>query len=192
MIEAVAREGAGSTGSRLLRGNREGFAAIERRFASLKRTERSLYFSSGYLANLAVLTTFPEPGDVILSDERKLTPKRPRLNGIAYRRPAAISLALTMSRRPAPRFAIRQNRTSASSVASSRCIQQHGWHRHRGAAEDFANGVLCFSLGAAPLHHYDRLSRSRDLTVLKGAGWESKRNEQIEDDALPRPRQYGQ
>src|SRR5258705_4134220 len=70
MIEAVAREGAGSTGSRLLRGNREAFAALERRFASLKRTERSLYFSSGYLANLAVLTTFPEPGDVILSDER--------------------------------------------------------------------------------------------------------------------------
>jgi 8-amino-7-oxononanoate synthase len=70
MIEAVAREGAGSTGSRLLRGNREGFAALERRFASLKGTARSLYFSSGYLANLAVLTTFPEPGDVIFSDER--------------------------------------------------------------------------------------------------------------------------
>ena len=69
MIEAVGREGAGSTGSRLLRGNREGFAAIERRFASLKGTERSLYFSSGYLANLAVLTTFPEPRDVIFSDE---------------------------------------------------------------------------------------------------------------------------
>ena len=70
MIEGIAREGAGSTGSRLLRGHREGFAAIERRFARLKGTERSLYFSSGYLANLAVLTTFPEPGDVILSDER--------------------------------------------------------------------------------------------------------------------------
>jgi 8-amino-7-oxononanoate synthase len=69
MIEAVAREGAGSTGSRLLRGNRESFAAIERRFASFKGTERALYFSSGYLANLAVLTTFPEAGDVILSDE---------------------------------------------------------------------------------------------------------------------------
>ena len=69
MIAAVGREGAGSTGSRLLRGNREGFAAIERRFASLKGTERSLYFSSGYLANLAVLTTFPEPRDVIFSDE---------------------------------------------------------------------------------------------------------------------------
>lgn len=69
MIEAVAREGAGSTGSRLLRGNRDSFAAIERRLAGFKGTERSLYFSSGYLANLAVLTTFPEAGDVILSDE---------------------------------------------------------------------------------------------------------------------------
>jgi 8-amino-7-oxononanoate synthase len=32
--------------------------------------ERALYFSSGYLANLAVLTTFAEGGDVILSDSR--------------------------------------------------------------------------------------------------------------------------
>lgn len=70
MIEAVAREGCGSTGSRLLRGERESFGAIERRFASFKGTERALYFSSGYLANLAVLTTFPEAGDLILSDER--------------------------------------------------------------------------------------------------------------------------
>lgn len=70
MIEAVAREGCGSTGSRLLRGDRESFGAIERRFASFKGTERALYFSSGYLANLAVLTTFPEAGDLILSDER--------------------------------------------------------------------------------------------------------------------------
>ena len=70
MIVAVARDGVGSTGSRLLRGHRDSFTAIERRFADFKGTGRSLYFSSGYLANLAVLTTFPEPGDVILSDER--------------------------------------------------------------------------------------------------------------------------
>jgi 8-amino-7-oxononanoate synthase len=70
MMEAVERDGCGSTGSRLLRGERESFAAIERRFASFKRTERALYFSSGYLANLAVLTTFPEASDLILSDER--------------------------------------------------------------------------------------------------------------------------
>jgi 8-amino-7-oxononanoate synthase len=70
MIDAVGREGAGSTGSRLLRGDRASFAEIERRFASFKGTERALYFSSGYLANLAVVTTFAEDGDTILSDER--------------------------------------------------------------------------------------------------------------------------
>src|SRR5262245_48543538 len=70
MIEAVRQEGCGSTGSRLLRGERDCFGEVERRFAAFKRTERSLYFSSGYLANLAVFTTFPEPGDVIFSDER--------------------------------------------------------------------------------------------------------------------------
>ena len=65
-----APSGGGSTGSRLLRGERESFARVERRFARFKGTERSLYFSSGYLANLAVLTTLPETGDVIFSDER--------------------------------------------------------------------------------------------------------------------------
>lgn len=70
MAEAVAREGCGSTGSRLLRGERESFASLEQRFASFKGTERALYFSSGYLANLAVLSTLAEDGDVIYSDER--------------------------------------------------------------------------------------------------------------------------
>jgi 8-amino-7-oxononanoate synthase len=69
MIQAIERDGVGSTGSRLLRGERETFSAVERRFAAFKQTERALYFSSGYLANLAVLTTFPESGDVIFSDE---------------------------------------------------------------------------------------------------------------------------
>ena len=70
MAAAAARDGAGSTGSRLLRGHRDLFTAVEDRFAAFKATERALYFSSGYLANVAVLTTFPEAGDVILSDER--------------------------------------------------------------------------------------------------------------------------
>jgi 8-amino-7-oxononanoate synthase len=70
MADAVMAEGVGSTGSRLLRGERSGFARVEEMFAQFKGAERSLYFSSGYLANLAVLTTFPEAGDVIYSDER--------------------------------------------------------------------------------------------------------------------------
>ena len=67
---AVTREGCGSTGSRLLRGDRATFAAVERRFAEFKGTERALYFSSGYLANIAVMTTLTESGDVVFSDEQ--------------------------------------------------------------------------------------------------------------------------
>jgi len=70
MARAVCAEGAGSTGSRLLRGDRESFAAIERRFAKFKETDSALYFSSGYLANIGVLATLPEAGDVIFSDQR--------------------------------------------------------------------------------------------------------------------------
>jgi 8-amino-7-oxononanoate synthase len=70
LVAGIRREGCGSTGSRLLRGERESFQRVERTFARFKRTERALYFSSGYLANIAVLTTFPEAGDIIFSDER--------------------------------------------------------------------------------------------------------------------------
>jgi len=69
MAAAVEREGAGSTGSRLLRGDRDSFGLLERRFAQFKGTERALYFSSGYLANIAVMTTFAEAGDVVISDQ---------------------------------------------------------------------------------------------------------------------------
>ena len=70
LARAVGREGCGSTGSRLLRGDRGSFGALERRFADFKRVERSLYFSSGYLANIGVMTALAEPGDVVFSDER--------------------------------------------------------------------------------------------------------------------------
>jgi 8-amino-7-oxononanoate synthase len=69
MAEAVLEQGCGSTGSRLLRGEREAFKHVEQRFAAFKGTERSLYFSSGYLANIAVLSTFAESGDTIFSDQ---------------------------------------------------------------------------------------------------------------------------
>jgi 8-amino-7-oxononanoate synthase len=67
--EAVGREGCGATAARLLRGDRDCFTAIESRFAAFKGTKRSLYFGSGYAANLGILGTFLEPGDVVFSDE---------------------------------------------------------------------------------------------------------------------------
>src|SRR5262249_8478708 len=69
-VEGIRREGCGSTGSRLLRGERECFDSLERRFAAFKAVDRAILFGSGYLANVGVLTTLPEKGDLILSDER--------------------------------------------------------------------------------------------------------------------------
>src|SRR5690242_7883933 len=48
MSDSVTREGCGSTGSRLLTGERDAFAELERRFAAFKGAGRALYFSSGY------------------------------------------------------------------------------------------------------------------------------------------------
>jgi 8-amino-7-oxononanoate synthase len=69
MVEAARREGCGSTGSRLLRGERPAFAEVERRFARFKGAAAALYFGTGYSANLGALTTFLDPGDVVFSDE---------------------------------------------------------------------------------------------------------------------------
>jgi 8-amino-7-oxononanoate synthase len=70
MAEAVWTEGCGATASRLLRGDRECFANVERRFADFKNSEAALYFGSGYAANLSVLGTFIERNDIVLSDDR--------------------------------------------------------------------------------------------------------------------------
>jgi 8-amino-7-oxononanoate synthase len=68
MAAAVLENGCGSTGSRLLRGDRADLVAVERRFAAFKNKDASLYFSSGYTANIGVLGTFIERHDVVLTD----------------------------------------------------------------------------------------------------------------------------
>jgi 8-amino-7-oxononanoate synthase len=69
MALGVEREGCGSTGSRLLRGQRTAFTDLEKRFAEFKGAEAALYFGSGYAANLGVLSTFAEHGDTVFSDQ---------------------------------------------------------------------------------------------------------------------------
>ncbi|MBT2711424.1 8-amino-7-oxononanoate synthase [Pseudomonas sp. ISL-88] len=66
---ALDQFGAGSSGSRLTTGNTVWHEKLERKIADFKQTEAALLFSSGYLANIGVLSTLPEKGDVILSDQ---------------------------------------------------------------------------------------------------------------------------
>jgi 8-amino-7-oxononanoate synthase len=69
MAETILREGCGAGAARLLRGDRDIFHRTEQRFARLKNSEAALYFSSGYAANIGVLSTFVERHDVVLADE---------------------------------------------------------------------------------------------------------------------------
>lgn len=55
--------------SRLLRGTTAAHEALERRLARFKGTESALLFSTGYQANLGVITALVGPEDRIVSDE---------------------------------------------------------------------------------------------------------------------------
>jgi 8-amino-7-oxononanoate synthase len=73
LAEAVAKALAngvpvGAAGSRLLRGNHPEHEALEEEAAAFFRSERALFFGSGYAANVAVLSTLPQRGDLIVHD----------------------------------------------------------------------------------------------------------------------------
>ena len=68
-IQATKEFGTGSTGSRLLTGHREIHQELELEIAQLKQTEATLVFSSGYLANIGVISSVVSRRDLILSDE---------------------------------------------------------------------------------------------------------------------------
>ncbi len=58
----------GSTGSRLLAGNYETTQKLEEKLAGIFNAEAALLFNSGYVANLALISSVPQRGDTILYD----------------------------------------------------------------------------------------------------------------------------
>jgi 8-amino-7-oxononanoate synthase len=58
----------GAGGSRLLRGNHPEHEALEAEAAAFFRTDRALYFGSGYAANAAILSTLPLRDDLVVHD----------------------------------------------------------------------------------------------------------------------------
>lgn len=68
-IEAIQKYGTGSTGSRLLSGQRDLHQELEEKIAKLKQTEDALVFSSGYLANMGTIPALVGKRDIILADE---------------------------------------------------------------------------------------------------------------------------
>ncbi len=66
---ATARCGAGAVSSRLISGHMRVHAELEDCLAAWKGTQAALAFSTGYQANIGVITSLMGRGDVILSDE---------------------------------------------------------------------------------------------------------------------------
>ena len=65
---AVQKEGTGTTGSRMANGTFSGHIALEKELSSFFEKNNTIVFSTGYVANLAILSTIVGPGEVILLD----------------------------------------------------------------------------------------------------------------------------
>ncbi|WFE44219.1 8-amino-7-oxononanoate synthase [Verrucosispora sp. WMMD1129] len=66
--QALAAYGLGATGSRLIRGSTEAHHTLEETLAEWLGTDRSLVFSSGYLANLGAVRALVRPRTLLISD----------------------------------------------------------------------------------------------------------------------------
>ena len=65
---AARKEGTGTTGSRMANGTFSGHVALERELADFFNRQGAIVFSTGYIANLAMLSTLVGPGEIILLD----------------------------------------------------------------------------------------------------------------------------
>ena len=69
-LEAVETFGTGMTGSRCLNGTLEMHGEVEKRLARFLRRDAALFFTSGYLANLGVISALAQRGEFVIYDRR--------------------------------------------------------------------------------------------------------------------------
>lgn len=67
-VEALRREGTGTTGSRIANGTYGGHRALEEEIAAFMGRRHAIVFSTGYQANLAMIAGLAGPRDLILVD----------------------------------------------------------------------------------------------------------------------------
>ena len=67
-VEAIRNYGTGASGVRMLTGTTTLHIELEKKIAQLKNTEGAVVYSSGYLTNLAVISTLFDKNDIIFAD----------------------------------------------------------------------------------------------------------------------------
>jgi 8-amino-7-oxononanoate synthase len=105
--DALAREGAGTTGSRAANGTYAAHRRLEEAFARLYGRRHALVFTTGYQANLGVISALCGPDDAVLLDAESHASifDGARLSGaqvFAFRHNAAADLARKLARLPDP------------------------------------------------------------------------------------------
>ncbi len=68
-IDCIMKEGLGSGASRLVCGNMAAHSELEQRIAKFKAVESCLVFSSGYMANVGIISSLFDREDIIFSDK---------------------------------------------------------------------------------------------------------------------------
>ena len=68
-VEAIRRWGVGSGASRLVAGTLPIHSEVERKFAAFKHAEAALLCPTGFMANLAAITSLAGPGDLVCLDK---------------------------------------------------------------------------------------------------------------------------
>lgn len=69
VCEAAQRAGAGSGSSRLVDGTSEAHLALEARFARFKHAQGALLFPTGYMANIALVSSLAQEDDLVVLDK---------------------------------------------------------------------------------------------------------------------------
>jgi 8-amino-7-oxononanoate synthase len=145
MIEAVTRDGVvGAGGSRLLRGHHPAHAELEEFAARFFSAEKALFFSSGFLANVALFGTLPTRHDSIIFDER-----------------IHASVKEGAHASPAQRYKARHNDMESFETAILRA-------REKGARRIFIGAESVYSMDGdlAPLSELSHLASQHDAMLV--------------------------
>jgi 8-amino-7-oxononanoate synthase len=145
IVAALEEDGtAGAGGSRLLRGHHEAHARLEEFAAGFFQAEKTLFFSSGFLANYALFSTLLERHDAVVFDERIHASVKEGIHAC-----------------PAERFRARHNDVESFESAIRGA-------REKGARRVFIAVESVYSMDGdlAPLSELDAIARRNDAVLV--------------------------
>ncbi|MCH6168743.1 8-amino-7-oxononanoate synthase [Pseudonocardia alaniniphila] len=171
-VDALQTWGAGSTGSRLVTGTTALHDELERELAGFCGAESGLVFSSGYAANLGVLTALTGPGTVIVSDAANHASlvdacrlSRARVEVVPHDDPAVVDAVLAA--REEPRALVVTESVNSVDGGLAPLRELHAVCRERGAllVVDEAHGLGVVGPGGRGLLAQVGLAGADDVVV---------------------------